>query len=188
MTQMTQIYADLNLCHPRHLCAKLFLTHPFAKDAKPLRPLRSPCALCGKKTPLCGEKTVKLFRDNSFASIAVKKHRNAVKPHKLSPCCKMLPKLEQLILFDVPNAALISRKNLESLIKNLKSFVKNLESFNENLESFDEKLESLPANSSLSTKNRSLFPKNASLFPKNTSLFPKNRSLLMKNTSFFEAL
>jgi hypothetical protein len=31
MTQMTQIYADLNLCHPRHprhLCAKLFLTHP----------------------------------------------------------------------------------------------------------------------------------------------------------------
>jgi hypothetical protein len=55
----------------------------FAKDAKPLRPLRSPCALCGKKTPLCGEKTVNLSRNTykGREALALQKHRNAVKKH-----------------------------------------------------------------------------------------------------------
>jgi hypothetical protein len=58
----------------------------FAKDAKPFRPLRSPCALCGKKTPLCGEKTVNLSRNTYLAPLALQKHRNAVKKtRKLFP-------------------------------------------------------------------------------------------------------
>jgi hypothetical protein len=38
---------------------------PFAKDAKPLHPLRSLCAPCVTKTPQRGEKTRKLFPHNS---------------------------------------------------------------------------------------------------------------------------